>query len=240
MIVQPDNYIIGFRDRGRIIQGVLYCIVGLVCGMMEILLFRLNRDRHKDVIVHLMGYFGLIAFAVLLQGVFSIIEFEIRAFQTFWTDSSFLLFVGAGFCLECFVYEVFQKGVYEGNNPKWLLLFLIMTILTEILLLIRTFIEIPIYLLVLPVLIFVCSFFWAFIKLLTGAMALRKRMETPTEKKAFLLIGMHGILLFGVAIFAVLYSVTDIFEMRYLSAALATFAFFSLYKGITLPMKKAE
>ena len=86
LLERPETYALNFRDQGRIIQGVLYCLVGIVCCLMTILLYRINKTRHKDVVEYLMGYFGLTTIGILLQGVFSIIEFQIRDFQTFYRD----------------------------------------------------------------------------------------------------------------------------------------------------------
>jgi hypothetical protein len=205
---------------------------------MVFLLFKLNRQRHKDVIVQLIGYFGLSAIGVLLQGVFGIIEFDVRDFQTFFTDSSLIFLVGAGFCAGFFVIEVFRKGTDYGSNAKILNLFLGITILSELGLFLLQIIEIPTYILAIPLAGYLLLFLSYFVLLIFGAFDLRKRMETIVEKQAFLFIGMHGILLITVALFAILYSSTDIFSFRYLSAGAAALAFYCLYKGITLPMKK--
>lgn len=238
LVLHPDSYSVALRDEGRIIQGAVYCIIAMVCFIMVIFLYHLNKQRHKEVVGQLIGYFGLMVMALLLQGIFSIIEFSIRDFQTFWTDSSLIFFIGAGFCLICFVIEVFRKGIDEGNNRKWLNALFFFTLLSETALYLNQLIDIEDWLVFIPVIFFLVFFIRYFYILIVESFALRKRLETPVEKQAFLFIGMHGILLIFVAIFAVLYSITDIFEVRYLAAVMAAIAFLSLYQGITLPMKK--
>lgn len=237
-IQEINNFEVNLRDYGRIIQGIIFVIVAFVCFLMLILLYQLNKSRQKDIIVQLIGYFSLSAIGLLLQGIFEIIEFQVRDFQTFFTDSSLIFLVGAGFCSGFFVIDVFKKGIDEGNNSKRLDLFLLATMVGDFGLLLMKIIEIPIYILIIPLGGFIVFFLFYFFNLIYGAFDLRKRMETPIEKQAFLLIGSHGIILILVALFAIMYSFTDIFEFRYISAALTAVAFYSLYRGITLPMKK--
>jgi hypothetical protein len=238
LVLDISDFTLEFRDQGRIIQGVLYCVVGFVCIFMVLLLMDIYRKREKNVILLLMGYFILTGIAVFLQGLFGIVEFTVRNFQIFWTDSSMIFLTGAIFCLGCFVAEVFNKGIKRPENQKRLRIFLILIIITDLTLMINTMWSLNFIIIAIPVIPVLMFAIYYFFTLVTQSFKLRKRLESPIEQKAFLYIGMHGILLVIGGLAAALYSITEIFELRYVAAFVLMLAYYSLYKGFTLPMKQ--
>ncbi len=237
IITDISTFAMQFRTTDRIIQGVLYMLMTAVCLIMVGKLYQKYKERKTEITLILITYFTFSASGAFLQGFFSILEFEVREFQTFFTDTAFLFISASSLALCLFIIEVFNKGLSLKKNR------ITFTVISLIVFMANIFISKNVLgdtndlELLIPMGLSLIITIGLYGLLIKQALYLAKRVEGEINEHAFKLISLSGVLLIISYILLVGYQLTDISEIRYVNAFLFISGYYYLYKGFVLPMK---
>ena len=233
--VNEQNYAIQLRDRNHIIPGIFFLIMGLIAMVMAIQLQIRIKKKYSFVTSTLIYFFLVSMGGGLLQGIFGIIEFQVRAIQVIWTDSAFFFIVSASFAMTLFILDVFTKGISEPENKKYILTMGIVVLASMFFLSKKMLAEASDVEVYVPVLFLFVLTLYIFLLLAKKSLELRHRVETNVEKSAFLLIAISGICLTFGFIGVLAFTLTQIEPVRYINSISFSIGYVLLYLGFTLP-----
>lgn len=233
--LNAQNFAIQLRDINHIIAGFFFLVMGIIALIMGIKLhFRLQKN-YTLVASALIYFFLVSAGGGFLQGIFGIIEFQVREIQVIWTDSAYFFIASATFAMAIFIAEVFKKGVEIKANRNFII-FVGIVVSASLLSLTKKMLfdasDLELYI---PLLLVFIITLYLYFTLSMKSLYLKKRAETAIEQKAFLFISISGYCLMFGFIGVLLFSFASIELLRFLNSILFSVGYVLLYLGFTLP-----